>query len=244
MSSFQPSVTDRLKFAAQTLVKRHPALYQSFLRIRGVDEAYFVSRKTELLIAGFGGSANSYATAAIREGCPGIHLAHHLHAVSQVVKAVRLGTPCLVLIRHPVDAISSLTTRNFLEFSVDGLGWALKDYQSYYDAIVGYREKYVSCGFKDVIEDFHAVITRVNERFGTSFSIPANDSVASQEMIAKHKTRGVNRVCAIEDVQAMLGSPALEDLRLRAECSHNNFCALTGTEIWKDPHRPPLARRS
>ena len=223
--------------------KRQPMLYRASLKLRGVDLSYFVCRDTELLIAGYGGSANTYATYAILENCPNINLAHHLHVAAQVVKAAQLQTPCLVLARHPVDAISSLTTRNALEFSIEGLGWALLDYQNYYDSIVGCRDSFVSCGFRDVIEDYSAVIQKVNERFGTNLSVPVNGSDASKKIIATHKTPGTRRACVLEDVQAMLMNPALEQARKRAEQSYEEFCAATGTRIWKDPNRRPIARR-
>ena len=211
--------------------------------MRKIDLSYFVSNETDLLIAGFGGSANTYATYAILDRYPGVNLSHHLHVPAQVIKAAQLGIPCLVLVRHPIDAISSLTTRNGIEFSIDGLGWALMDYRSYYDAVVGCRDSFIACGFRDVVEDYNTVLQRLNHRFGTDFSAPTSGTEESKKIISAHKTRGVNRTCALEDVQAMLKSPALKNARADAERSYKNFCDRTGTKFWKDPDRPPLARR-
>jgi hypothetical protein len=243
MNSFQPSVSQRLNFALRAFIKRQPLLYLRSLKMRDIDLSYFVSHETDMLLAGFGGSANTYATQALRSGSPGINLAHHLHVAAQVKRAAQLGTPCLVLIRHPVDSISSLTTRFGLEFSVDGLGWALKDYQNYYDAIIGHRKIFITCGFKDVIEDYSAVIRQVNKRFNTNFNAPENGSEASKEIIARNKFPGTRRACTLEDVQALTNSPELEKQRILAEKGYERFCTLTNTTYWKDPDRPPIARR-
>jgi hypothetical protein len=243
MNSFQPSVSQRLNFAVRAFIKRQPLLYRRSLKMRNIDLSYFVNHETDMLLAGFGGSANSYATQALLGGSPGINLAHHLHVAAQVKRAAQLGTPCLVLIRHPVDSISSLTTRRGPEFSVDGLGWALKDYQNYYDAIIGHRKGFITCGFKDVIEDYSAVIRQVNKCFNTNFSVPENGSDALKEIVAKNKVPGTDRGCTLEDVQALMNSPELEKLRIRAEKSYERFCTLTNTTYWKDPDRTPIARR-
>jgi len=244
LNSFKPTINQRINFAVRAFIKRQPLLYRQSLKMRDVDLSYFVNHETDMLLAGFGGSANSYATQALVTESPGINLAHHLHVAAQVKRAAQLGTPCLVLIRHPVDSISSLTTRNGLEFSVDGLSWALKDYQNYYNAIIGRRKSFIACGFRDVIKDYSAVIQQVNKRFNTNFIVPENGSDASKEIIARNKYPGTRRACVLEDVQAMLRAPELEKLRTRAEKSYERFCTLTNTTYWKDPDRPPIARRN
>ena len=101
----------------------------------------------------------------------------------------------------------------------------------------------MACNFKDVVEDFGAVIQKLNQRYKTSFIVPENGSSVSKTIIETHKVRGSRRVCALEDVQKMLMSSALEKVRVQAEQSYEEFCALTQTRVWKDPARPPVARR-
>ena len=211
--------------------------------MRKVDPKFFVNPQTDILLAGFGGSANTYAHYALLEGTAGINVASHLHVSSQVRHAVRLAKPTLTLVRHPLDAIASLTSRNGLEFSTDGMGWALRDYIDYYKAVVRYRDSFVACSFRDVIEDFPAVIERVNDRFGTAFSVPETGSEASRKIVQDHKWPGWNRMVPVHDAQVLLQHDSLARFRDEAIAVYEEFCNLTGTRIWKDADRPPKSRR-
>ena len=76
-----------------------------------------------------------------------------------------MGVPTIALIRAPEDAVLSLVIR--LPHLTIRQG--LRSYVRFYRPLRPYREQMVLADFADVIEDFGAVIRRVNQRFGTDF---------------------------------------------------------------------------
>lgn len=127
-----------------------------------------VQPTTQLVIEGFPRSANTFAVWAFRQAQPDeVRLAHHLHYPAQVIRAAQWQIPTLVLIRNPQDAVLSLITRRPL-LSVEQ---ALRHYISFYKTAARHREAFVLGHFEEVIADYGAVIERVNEKFGTRFSI-------------------------------------------------------------------------
>ncbi len=94
----------------------------------------------------------------------------HLHVPAQVVQAARWQIPTLVLIRRPRDAVLSFALWN--PISVDQ---ALKYYRSFYDTVEKYRDAYVLGLFEEVTGDFGQVTKRINDKFGTTFSLFCHD---------------------------------------------------------------------
>ena len=85
----------------------------------------------------------------------------------------------MVLIREPKDAVLSLVIRD--PISVDQ---ALKYYISFYETTEKYPDSYVLGRFEDVTEDFGRVIGRLNEKFGTTFSLFRHDEENVKELFA------------------------------------------------------------
>ena len=99
-------------------------------------------------------------------------IAHHLHVLAQVARAARWQIPTLVLIRRPRDAVLSLVIRD--PISVDQ---ALRYYVSFYETSEKYRDAFVLGRFEEVTEDFGQVVKRLNDMFGTTFSLFRHDEV-------------------------------------------------------------------
>src|SRR5262245_46866446 len=137
----------------------HPALYLPLVAHRRAFDGSrkAVGRDTEVVIEGFPRCGNSFAFAAFRmaQARP-VHIAHHLHAPAQVIAAARRGTPTIVVIRPPDDAVVSLLLR--------APGWradeAYAEYLRFYARILPYRERFVVATFAEVVADFGAVVRR------------------------------------------------------------------------------------
>ena len=142
-----------------------------------------------VVIEGFPRSGNSFARRAFimaqDEAFDVTRMAHHLHVPAQVVRAAQWRIPTLVLIRRPRDAVLSLVIRD--PISVDQ---ALRYYISFYETAEKYRDAYILGRFEDVTEDFGQVIKRLNEKFGTTFSL------------FRHDEENVNKLFAGMDTQA------------------------------------------
>ena len=111
-------------------------------------------------------------------------IAHHLHVPAQVVRAAGWQIPTLVLIRVPRDAVLSLVIRD--PISVDQ---ALRYYVSFYKTVEKYRDAYVLGLFEEVTEDFGQVINRLNDKFGTTFSLFRHDEENVRKVFAGMDTQ-------------------------------------------------------
>jgi hypothetical protein len=130
----------------------------------------FLTPETELVIEGYPRSGNSFAEAAFHyaQGDRVVPLAHHTHAAGHVLEAVRRGLPVLLLMRNPIDAAAS-----FMEQSEGRLSAlvALREYVQFHQPLMAVEPHIVLGRFEVLIEDFPALIRRVNQRFGCDFDV-------------------------------------------------------------------------
>jgi len=219
----------------------HPAVYFSLYRLLRPrkDLARAVTPNTKLVIEGYPRSGNSFARRAFimaqNDSEIKHHIAHHLHVPAQVVRAARWQIPTLVLIRRPKDAVLSLVLRDPL--SVDQ---ALRYYVAFYETVEGYRDAYVLGRFEEVTEDFGEVIRRINDRFGTAFSLFHHDEdnisnlFADMETHARRKygerlwERKVQRPSALRErmkheIQYDLENPKRKDLIAEAQAVYRRL---------------------
>jgi hypothetical protein len=167
-------VAFRLEKWLQIHTGGHPAIYFRLYRLFRQDVARIVTPETQLVIEGFPRSGNSFARRAFvmaqSESFDRTRIAHHMHVPAQVVRAAQWQIPALVLIRRPRDAVLSFAIWD--PISVDQ---ALRYYLSFYKTVEKFREAYVLGLFEEVTEDFGRVISRINDKFGTTFSLFRHD---------------------------------------------------------------------
>ena len=166
-------------------------------------------------------------------------IAHHLHVPAQVVRAAQWRIPTLVLIRRPKDAVLSLVIRD--PISVDQ---ALKYYISFHETAEKYRDAYVLGLFEEVTADFGQVIKRMNDKFGTTFSLFRHDEENVSKLFAGMETqarkrygetlweRKVQRPAAVrekikDEIQYDLENPKRKRLIARAEAVYNRLTTPT-----------------
>ncbi len=178
--TYEHPVVVSLKKDLQIYGGKYPAIFFILHRLTRHNPRGAVTPETQLVIEGFPRSGNSFARVAFNRAQRGkVRIAHGLHVPAQVIRAARWQIPTLVLIRKPRDAILSLVVRD--PISIDQ---ALKYYLSFYRTVEKYRDAYVLGLFEEVTEDYGEVIRRINDRFGTTFSI------------FRHNERNVNQVLA------------------------------------------------
>jgi hypothetical protein len=153
-----------------------PAIYFNLFRLLRSRQDFrrVVAPDTQVVIEGFPRSGNTFARRAFvmaqSETFDKSRIAHHIHVPAQVVQAARWQIPTLVLIRRPRDAVLSFAVWD--PISVDQ---ALRYYTSFYETAEKYRDAYVLGLFEEVTEDFGEVIKRMNDKFGTTFSLFSHD---------------------------------------------------------------------
>jgi hypothetical protein len=157
----------------------HPLVALPIARILRMGEV--VDGRTDIVIEAFPGSANTFAVAAFRlaQEPRACRIAHHTHMPAQVIQAIRLQLPALVVVREPERALLSMMIRYRKltpQISQEHPGfvqWAwtagLRRWISFHQSLLPYRDGFVVGRFDQVTSDFGSVIQRVNRRFGTSF---------------------------------------------------------------------------
>ena len=161
-------------------------------RWRGHGE--IITSETEIVIEAFARSAQSYVVAAFRlaQEPHAVRIAHHTHSPSTLIDGMRRGTPALVIVREPVDAILSYVIRT----PAISLRGALRGYVRFHRPLLPYRDRFVVATFGQVTEDLAAVTARVNDRFDTSFGAfdptDANVKRVFAEIEADERTRAQN----------------------------------------------------
>ncbi len=165
-------------FLFRSLVAREPnfwLLYQPYvlwdqMKIRKsvpVRERVVLS-DTELVIDGFQGSANSFATVTFKKSqSHPVKLAHHMHSPVQVIQAVNRGIPILLTIRDPENTVLSLTSR-WPYISVNS---GLKSYIAFYAKLQPYLSNCIVSPFDLTIQRMDLVVEALNMKFGTNFEL-------------------------------------------------------------------------
>lgn len=147
----------------------------------------FVGPKTELVLEGFQRSANTYALRLFEAAqTRSVSIAHHAHAASQIKEGLRRGIPCVLLIREPVDAVSSyLRVWPALQART-----VLRLYASFYERLLPFKDELIVAGFDRVTHDFAAVIQELNTRCGTDFNLPDSSGGPTPQRIREQLTVG------------------------------------------------------
>src|SRR4029079_13076554 len=117
--------TRNLAYRARYLVNAYPALYMPMGRFRHRHSSdYCVGPGTEIVIEGFGRAGSTFAWLAFMSAQDRpVRTAHHTHAAAQVITAVRLGKPTLVIVRPPTDATLAHMARKGITARMALVAW-------------------------------------------------------------------------------------------------------------------------
>jgi hypothetical protein len=179
--------------AARQVPRRHRAREPTLgervfaaLGLPGNVRERLVSRSTDVCIEGFPRSANSYTVLAFRQWNPDLRVAHHMHSLFQVRRAVRLGVPTCVLVREPLGAVSSTLVMDRERVSDDA---CMEGYTRFHRGVAALAHGVVICKFEEVVEDPAVAVARLNERFGTSFQSARMTAVEGEAALAELRRR-------------------------------------------------------
>jgi hypothetical protein len=171
MTGFGPSSSRASRRALKCLrycareVLGSDAMLLPTLRMVPAFSNRIVDSRTEICIEGFPRSANSYFYHVFTRFNPAVRVAHHLHVAGQVERSCRRRIPTVVLMRDPLDAVSSLLVADpDLPPRL-----ALASYIRFYERIWAWRSSFVLALFQDATERPETVIGRLNDRFQSRF---------------------------------------------------------------------------
>lgn len=124
-------------------------------------------RNYDLCLDGFQRSGNGYFYHYFSRWNNDKRISVHLHASANVIRAVNLEKPTIVLIRQPADAIASLLVWD-PNLSED---LALKSYIKFYKTLIPYRHKFALGVFSELVSNPDSVIKLINEKFNLDFKL-------------------------------------------------------------------------
>jgi hypothetical protein len=161
------------------------------LILRGQDPKDYVVQndRTQICIEGYRRSANSFSVRMFRMANNGVHVAHHTHSTANIGRALRYGIPTVVLIRNPVDAITSAVIAQARGDIDDEVCRYLK----FYHWVEPRVDAVVIAEFQTVVTDFNQVIHRVNEKYNTAFKCIENLELAEKDVRQAMRDRLASR---------------------------------------------------
>jgi len=158
------SLIKNIRFSLGRIIGNSPYLFPLFYLSPSRKNA-IIRSDSDICIEGFQRSGNTFFHFAFKRWNRGCKRAHHTHSVGQVLRAIQLGKPTIVLIRNPADAVSSLLVKD-LNLEV---GNALKSYIDFYAKLAPLHMHFVIGKFEDVIDQPGILIQKINEKYDTDF---------------------------------------------------------------------------
>ncbi|MBK1630191.1 hypothetical protein CKO31_05420 [Thiohalocapsa halophila] len=180
-----------LRYRANTWIGERPRLAVSLYRRSARKRRFLVTPETELVIEAFPRSGSTYVWYAfmVAQG-RACAVATHAHVPAQVLLAIDLGIPTLVLLRDPEAAVRSFLLRE-PHLAVNAM---LDRYLSFYRVIAAQRHRIVLADFACAMSDVAGVIDRINAHYATSFwrlePSPGNSDRINQLLDARHRAIG------------------------------------------------------
>lgn len=151
------SLLKNTRYLTRVLLGQHRIGYEILRRIPSFSERC-VHENTECVIEGFPRSGNSFFLSAFKKWNPDVRVAHHVHVPQQVLCGLQKGLPVIVLIRNPIDALSSLLIAdNSLSVAI-----AINSYLEFYEKVLPVIEKTTIGRFEECTTKPHEIIRKMN----------------------------------------------------------------------------------
>lgn len=225
-----------LSFSFRSRVSREPALwllYQPYLwwgqmkrkeSGRDLREGLLLP-DTELVIDGFWGSANSFATWAFKNSQTRlVRLMHHRHAPLLIIRAVAQNIPVLLTIREPASTVLSVVSR----WSHITVSQVLHSYIGFYSKLEPYTTYCVVSTFELTTCYLDRAIQTLNDKFGTDFDLV---DIAEANVRFTGKTRERKREMLMKEREKELATSKNTQLLVRANAVYQKFEAVARQTI-------------
>lgn len=162
----------RIESRVRNFARHHISLVLLDLIFQGANPKNRVVQRdrTDICIEGYPRSANTWTVYMFEQANQALHIGHHTHAIANIARALRFGIPTIILIRNPIDAITSAVIAQN-RGDIDG---EISYYLAFYSWVELRADALIVAEFEEVISDLNCVIRRVNEKCGTSFNCIAH----------------------------------------------------------------------
>jgi hypothetical protein len=159
--------------------------YLWFILVRkrkGLDIDFF-RRDTDVFIDGYARSGNTFIIHLVRSLLPELNSVHHLHAVAPIKIALLLNLPAFILIRDPMNCISSKYLKHFAMRGIEVntpidehlLNQFISDYLTYYRFVKKNQDRLIILNFDQLIESPKIIVGKIKDRLEIEKKISAED---------------------------------------------------------------------
>jgi hypothetical protein len=189
----KPSLADRLR----AIVRGSPSLYELHLRLSRKPGDLRMPRADDVLhLAAFPRTANTLALYLLHAAAPGQErrVSSHVHVPAAIRVALRLGVPTVVLIRDPLEALTSLLVmRRAAEGDQRAADSLLSYYNTYYQYVEAKREQLEVVDFQTVV-DQPAQFLRIATSAAPDLQLVADLPAAIEAGVQLHAERNAERL--------------------------------------------------
>lgn len=174
-----------LGFRVHTHLGRSTFLFKIY-QLLGINQDRVVTPATRLVIEGAARTATTFAYYSFLHAQPEpLRVAYHIHLPAQILKAIELRVPVLVIVRAPREAVASAVVREpYMSTKV-----YLERYLVLYRALEPLIGKFVVADYREVVCEFPSVIERINTRYDCDFSVPTASAQMDDTVAACLKER-------------------------------------------------------
>lgn len=156
---------------------------------KGINVDFF-QKDTDVYIDGFPRSGNTFIIHMVKCLIPELKLVHHLHAVAPVKIAFLLDLPVFILLRNPMDCLSSQYLKHFSmrgmnvdsnNIDVKLLDFYIYDYLNYYDFVYKNIDKISLIHFDELVNSTDLVLNHIQDQMGLKKIYTAEDFLEAKK---------------------------------------------------------------
>ena len=149
---------------------------------------HYAKDDSQICIEGFPRSGNTFLVAAIQRWNPEIKISHHSHLASNAKYALDNSVPTVILIREPLEAVSSAMIWDGRLSAEVGL----RGYLSFYRSLMSDLPQVLVLGFAEFTQRPDKSVEKINQRFGLQLQWKEYDDRelrAVSRYLSKHDQR-------------------------------------------------------
>ncbi|MFW6040709.1 MAG: sulfotransferase domain-containing protein [Thermoplasmatota archaeon] len=176
------NISNRIK-RGTTLLWNGTKLQYRLMNLKGnlpEHKVELLKKQSNLVLGGYGGSANGFTYQLINLISDELKIAHHIHQIGLIRIAIGEKIPVIVNIRRPEMAISSVMVR----FERDEVCWDLARYINYHSYLLDNSDDILFLDFKDITENTEKSVEKIEKFTGYNFS---TQNLQQKEEIALSK---------------------------------------------------------
>ncbi|MCW4049050.1 MAG: hypothetical protein NWE89_04865 [Candidatus Bathyarchaeota archaeon] len=168
-------------------IKRSRKLYTLYSKLKKED--LYVNAETDICIEGYPRSGNTYLYKLIKELNLELKTANHKHSVGHIKQALYIGKPVVILVRNPLDAITS----ELIRYSRDGQNiskhlFAINHYIQFYDYVSEVSNQVTLVTFDKLTQNTEAVLEELNSKFQL-WAVPEDYVYVAKLVLDKMKSK-------------------------------------------------------